>query len=115
MKEHISSVHEKIQKEKCYTCDKCDKAFAKPYNLALHVRTVHENIRNLYKCDQCEKEFTNKSALNDHIDIIHNNIRYECQHCQKFFTSTRSLENHINIIHFPTEEVFEFEHCGKTF
>ena len=66
---HVKRIHlkePKIQKEKV-TCDICATPIV---NLSLHKRRVHSG-RN-HDCDKCEKRFSSPNDLAEHEKEIHN-------------------------------------------
>lgn len=55
--------------EKPYTCQYCEKTFAKNYNLTTHIRT-HTGDKP-YKCHLCEAAFGYGNLLKNHLERIH--------------------------------------------
>lgn len=57
-------------REKEKTCMLCSKEFSTPYNLRVHVRTVHENLK-MHRCTSCSRTFSQSSSLYRHIRTAH--------------------------------------------
>ena len=51
-------------------CDKCGKYFKKRSNLRVHIKTVHNRIRE-FKCDICSACFFTQRSLNSHTEKDH--------------------------------------------
>lgn len=52
------------------TCVLCCKVFSTKYNLKVHYRTVHEQLK-LFRCPICDRNFSQNSSLNRHIRSNH--------------------------------------------
>ena len=112
------STHKKIHLGiKDYKCDreKCDFAARTSKLLKLHIKTVHDKIKD-YNCDLCGKLFSTRSSLKNHIRIVHEGCKdYKCERCEKAFGTIQELKFHVKVIH----EGFKGDHkcslCEKTF
>ena len=77
LKTHMIKIHKQVfeklkprQLEK--KCNQCNKEFASPFNLRLHVKNVHDKRRD-YECCLCGKKLTTKTNLKKHNLIFHSN------------------------------------------
>ena len=112
------STHKKIHLGiKDYKCDreKCDFAARTSKLLKLHIKTVHDKIKD-YNCDSCGKLFSTRSSLKNHIRIVHEGCKdYKCERCEKAFGTIQELKFHVKVIH----EGFKGDHkcslCEKMF
>ena len=80
------------QRVKKFSCDYCEKTFAKNANLNDHMRT-HTGERP-HKCDICFKDFAQASALIRHKRIHNGEKPYECNLCGKFFADSSNFSRH---------------------
>ena len=67
MREHISTVHEKIRP---YVCPICNKAFGQKSSLPGHIASVHEGKRP-YACKICDTNYATKQGFKVHISRVH--------------------------------------------
>ena len=66
-------------------CQICKKSFTTKRTLKLHVKTVHDELKE-YQCNICGKTFGNKSKLQFHIKRVHYSIKpHKCVSCYKSF------------------------------
>ena len=89
LREHQNAVHKGIK----YPCKQCNTELTTRSSLNLHVRSVHERIRN-HECTLCGSKFRSESDLKVHDDSIHRNIRYPCDQCDYKATQKSSLKTH---------------------
>ena len=52
------------------TCPICNKILSSEFQLELHNKRAHENVKN-HKCDVCEKRFNTKKELKQHNESVH--------------------------------------------
>ena len=96
MREHISTVHEKIRP---YMCPICNKSFGQKSSLPGHIASVHEGKRP-YACKVYDKHFVAKQGLQKHEATVHEGKRpYECKNCDKCFEAKQDLKIHISKVH----------------
>ena len=66
-----------------HECTECEKKIAEKRNLTVHIKRVHNNIKD-YECTECDTKLAWKQNLTRHIKRVHNNIKdYECTECEK--------------------------------
>lgn len=128
----------KTKADKYYTCQLCNKKFAKLqtfhkhkkfhstlkcticnkelrslFGLRYHMQ-VHNNIRN-YKCtfENCNKRFRLKQALKKHLSVHNKEPNHLCMLCGKTYATYDSLHYHLR--NHRGERPYLCVHCGKTF
>ena len=81
---HVKNLHFKKQKSTLdlekqkdpknlkgmYLCGICKKTFNWEYNLAIHIKTIHEGIKE-YACTSCSLKFPSKFNLSRHVLARH--------------------------------------------
>ena len=82
-----------------YNCDSCGKIFRKCKNLKIHVKTIHQGIKQ--SCLVCTKEFCNKEDLKTHMKRVHEGDQNynKCPTCRKPFSRPGNLQTHIKSVH----------------
>jgi uncharacterized C2H2 Zn-finger protein len=103
---------EKVPQEsngnKMFRCDRCDRQFTHWRDVAIHVKTVHDKIRE-FKCPTCGAEFGQKPHLQRHILTVHQKIRdFPCSECGQRFTQSGNLKTHIEAVHLQRKHP-----CGQ--
>jgi len=123
-------------------CPHCAKTFNNSSQLNVHVRGVHEKVRQ--ECKVCNKTFSTKgllrrhtehehegkkpqfqcsmcplivkgtmTSLKRHVEIVHENIkRYVCTICKAKFGQSHNLKAHISGVHEGAKP-FECKFCEK--
>jgi growth factor independent 1 len=102
----------KITENSAYECVKCNKGFATPHGLEVHVRRTHSG-RRPYECQVCGKTFGHSVSLEQHISVHTNEKLFSCKQCDKTFKRSSTLSTHM-LIHSDTRP-FPCEYCGKRF
>ena len=126
LKNHVNSVHFKVNGHTCKDCrmefatrhglnyhakakhdgikpavkykDSCDQCAYDSTSLKTHARSTHLKINN-HTCEQCQANFLSSHSLNWHVTMLHNGFRHCCERCD-FKTSNRTyLRNHVNAVH----------------
>ena len=92
---HVISVH---QDRKDFKCDRdnCQKSFSLKTNLVVHIKMVHDNIRDKI-CDACGKGFSSTNNLKKHVRTVHEGIRDTCPICAKSLSGR--VQDHIDTVH----------------
>jgi hypothetical protein len=82
-----------------FTCDQCGKTLANVNTLRIHIRAMHENIRQ-YKCPECVKSYSSDHQLQLHRHAKHiKDVTYKCPHCSYFTYVAAAIPRHIKEIH----------------
>ena len=87
-----------------YTCEKCQKQFAKQKSFRIHIESIHEGVK--HACMQCNFEATQKTHLRIHIQAKHEGVVYECEYCTKKYTLKSKLTRHIQSQHNHSEDKY---------
>jgi len=81
-----------------YTCNKCNKIFAKKYNYTKHINRKNPCDNNIFEINNIE------IPLQDNVDIIPNVNNNKCPYCYKIFFQKSNVLIHINNKSCNTEE-----------
>ena len=83
-------------------CHICDKTFANPYNVKLHIKVDHEQSE-VFKCSMCKQSFKFQNQLQMHISSVHptQSKSYTCEVslCGKTYAQNSHLELHMKMDH----------------
>ena len=93
-------------------CGHCGKMFAYQSDLKIHVKAVHDQIRD-HVCEICAKGFLTSSALNMHKLTHTGEKKFPCHICGKAFRSKDYLIQHTR--QHTGEKPHSCEICGKAF
>ena len=108
------STSRKISKvKKPNFCKNCEKSFSSKQYLDIHLKTVHDKIKDSIKCDLCEKTFGHQYFLKIHVKESHEN-GYTCESCHKIFVKKVNLKTHVKTVHEKLKQ-FECDSCEKRF
>jgi hypothetical protein len=108
---HIQMVHAGKSKSP-YLCPFCNAAYPTFYNLAEHVKILHEPLfmssSPPYQCDFCSKEYKNLDDLKSHKEKVHkyggmkpSGLTYLCPQCNMGFPDHGTLADHMHLCHQP--------------
>jgi uncharacterized Zn-finger protein len=83
-----------------YDCPQCTHASATRGNLQVHIRTIHEERKDL-ECPVCHKEFAHAQSLKVHRESVHEGVRHECPvtDCDKSYSTKGHCVKHIRLEH----------------
>ena len=96
---------------KSYVCIKCDRAFAHPHCLAVHLQ-VHTRER-VFTCSQCKKSFTGLRGLRNHERSHTAKSPYSCPYCDKNFK--RACHRWTHLAAHTNTSPFDCLFCPKKF
>ena len=101
MKTHMVKSHGE-EKDKDYTCEKCNKSFDGQHLLAKHVKAGTCDLPKNFECNICKpsKWFKIRSFMVTHMKTFHTGeiLKVTCPQCKKVFGNQKSLDQH-EIIH----------------
>jgi len=98
--------------EKPFKCNICHKAFNDSSNLSMHIRAVHDKIRN-HTCLMCNYSSTTKAGLLSHLTSHTNERSFQCDICENTFKCKKHLTAHKIGVHNTTEHV-KCSLCSKS-
>ena len=86
-------------------CHICDKTFANPHNVKLHIKVDHEQ-NDISKCPTCNQAFNSQNFLQMHISSVHDapqSKSHTCPEplCGKTYAQISHLNLHMKIDHKP--------------
>ena len=97
---HILLLHVKTvhNQIKDFECSACDRRYANKLSLDLHIKAVHDKKKD-FICEFCDRKFVIEHQKKKHIANVHKSRQIECQFCTKCFTTYKNLIEHIKKIH----------------
>ncbi|KAF7218176.1 zinc finger protein Gfi-1b [Nothobranchius furzeri] len=95
-----------------YHCITCNKVFATPHGLEVHVRRSHSGMRP-FGCSICRKTFGHAVSLEQHMNVHSQEKSFACKMCGKSFKRSSTLSTHL-LIHSDTRP-YPCQYCGKRF
>ena len=69
-KDQFSKQNSALKKQRRIKCELCEKSFHSKGYLKLHIKVVHDKIKE-YMCDFCNKTFGHIKEMRRHIKLIH--------------------------------------------
>ncbi|XP_008474226.1 zinc finger protein 260-like [Diaphorina citri] len=93
-------------------CDKCSKQFRTQEGLKLHIRVIHEGVKN-YTCEFCDKRFSCQSNLVSHRRLHTGEKPFVCQHCGKAFGNYTTFS--IHLLYHEGNRKYACTLCHKTY
>ena len=107
---HQKNLHPKLEQinnrecsqqkgNKKFKCEQCPYTSARSYNIKVHIKSLHKNIRN-HLCGECGYAASKKGHLKKHIEAVHENIRnHVCGECGYAASQKIHLKKHIERVH----------------
>ena len=86
-----------VTKNKCYSCQFCDKQYTSKQGIDIHIQAIHENIR--FPCLQCDHIANSKKSLKSHTRAEHEGIRFQCKECDYVGKKSDNLKEHMQAKH----------------
>ena len=91
-------------------CKHCDKVCGTAGDLRIHIKRVHDMIKD-QECDQCDYKSSTACDLRRHIKSVHDKIRdHECNQCEYKCSRAFHLKSHIKIVHLKIKD-HECDQC----
>ena len=118
LRSHHKHIHKPNGNQKI-RCDICEKDFASVLSIKVHVRDIHDKLKN-FKCHICTKSFAQNSQLSVHIKFVHqkldvsNSRNFNCSECLAPCRSPHELKRHFTIVHLKIKK-YECDICEKRF
>ncbi len=85
------------------TCKHCDKSFSTPYNLKVHIESIHEGVKP-YQCKTCDRGFDRKNigSYKRHVQNCSGKLDdtdWKCNLCQETFKAEPCFFQHLKDSH----------------
>jgi KRAB domain-containing zinc finger protein len=94
VRSHEMAASGKIEREKKWKCNECEKVFGSEGNLKEHVHQVHLKKPGEYMCHLCPKSYTRVTRLEGHLNTHYGIKPYTCKSCSTAFYAKSSLIEH---------------------
>ena len=86
------------KKKKTVQCPQCEKTFHSSNYLKIHIKRIHDLVRD-HMCDVCCKTFATPQDLNNH-QIVHTGEKnFPCHICGQFIRGSQNLNVHLRVTH----------------
>jgi hypothetical protein len=108
LQSHMSYMH---ATKTPFSCELCDKAFNKLFQLNLHYKRVHNKVRIF--CGICNSSFRLRQCLFRHIQNKHSNLVFSCSKCPAKLSSRQYYNAHMLNVH--STGCWKCGLCGATF
>ncbi|XP_064466176.1 zinc finger protein 14-like [Ornithodoros turicata] len=94
-----------------YICDQCNKGFTFRFELAKHVRCIHNS--QSFRCDRCKRTFTAEDVYKVHKDHHDRGIGITCKECGNLYETQGHYEQHMQT--HSKDLPYECVTCKKRF
>lgn len=111
LKSHILTMHQQSREKVCL-CIECGKSFYNKSQLNIHVKAVHEKVKN-HLCNLCGKSFFNVKDMEMHVKR-HGIKDQACDICGNLFYCSLDLRRHLKIHQEPTISC-DVQGCNRRF
>eukprot|EP00088_Acartia_fossae_P007472 TRINITY_DN13515_c0_g1_i2.p1 TRINITY_DN13515_c0_g1~~TRINITY_DN13515_c0_g1_i2.p1 ORF type:complete len:481 (+),score=46.30 TRINITY_DN13515_c0_g1_i2:107-1444(+) len=109
--EKMTTIQQKENPKKSYSCSECPLTFTSKHNKAVHAR-LHKGCKGL-KCDECGDIFQTFQTLQYHKSKHTGEFAYHCSSCGKGFNNFKLMEEHSHI--HTGDRPYACQECDKSF
>ena len=89
---------------KIFKCNICQNHFNEKKSLKKHMKSVHEESKQLYPCDFCGLSYKTKLKMEKHTKTAHDvKMAYQCEICLVGFKHNAKLKKHVKEVHSDKE------------
>ncbi|CDW75188.1 zinc finger and btb domain containing 48 [Stylonychia lemnae] len=82
------------KKKQSFPCEICNKILTSPKNYKRHVIKRHYNLHR-FSCQICQRPFAKKGNLQVHLRVHSGETPFECDKCGKNFKNKANMRDHI--------------------